>query len=200
MHWRDALVERIRQEAQPPEKFSHQARLYALTLQIGRDVTYDDDVVFASAWLHDMGVFLGHRPEDRDALAGWNATAYSMDWARRYLSADSSFPEHKIEAVVACIRTHEVHGEPQSVDATLLRDADILEQLGAVAVMRTVSKIGRDTRFHTFADAANVLQRAVDTLPAQLRLEQAKQLAEPRIEALRAFLAVLASESGSNLS
>jgi uncharacterized protein len=53
----------IRREASPAYKYSHQSRLYALTQDIATGSTpplrYDDDVVFAAAYLHDLGVFLG---------------------------------------------------------------------------------------------------------------------------------------------
>ena len=69
-----------------------------------------------------------------------------------------------------------------------MRDADILEQLGAVAILRTVSKVGRDTRFQTFADAVAALRRSLEKLPALLRLPRSRELAEPRIRALREWL------------
>src|ERR1700749_3046474 len=76
--FRTALVEYIRQECKPVDKFSHQPRLYALTQQIGAGEKYDDEVVFAAVWLHDLGVFVGHRPEEPAALAAWDCVAYSM--------------------------------------------------------------------------------------------------------------------------
>jgi uncharacterized protein len=63
------MVAYIREQAKPVDKFSHQERLYALTREIGAGQTYDDDVVFAAVWMHDLGVFIGHRPEDLAALA-----------------------------------------------------------------------------------------------------------------------------------
>jgi len=42
-------------------------------------MTYDDDVVFAAVWMHDLGVFIGHRPEDPVALAAWDNVAYAID-------------------------------------------------------------------------------------------------------------------------
>ncbi len=197
--WREALVERIRLEAQPAEKFSHQARLYLITQAIGKRLAYDDDVVFAATWLHDMGVFTGHRPEAPQELAAWNATIYSMRWAGDYLR-QAAFPQEKVDAAVECIRTHEAHAEPLTLEGIILRDADILEQLGAVAVMRSVCKIGRDTRFHTFADAAVVLRRGLETLPTKLKLERSRELAQPRVEALRNFLASLEEESDGLLA
>ena len=67
--FRQAIQEYIAREARPVEKFGHQPRLYALAQQVGAGHDYDDDVVFAAAWLHDIGVFIGHRPEDPEELA-----------------------------------------------------------------------------------------------------------------------------------
>ncbi len=63
-----------------------------------------------------------------------------------------------------------------------------------MTVLRTVCKIGRDTRFQTFTDALQVLQKNADQLPGQLKLPRAKELAAPRLRALRAFLVSAASE------
>jgi uncharacterized protein len=30
---------------------------------------YDDDIPFAAAWMHDLGVFIGHRPKDLAQLS-----------------------------------------------------------------------------------------------------------------------------------
>jgi uncharacterized protein len=80
----------------------------------------------------------------------------------------------------------------------LLRDADILEQLGAVSILRTVSKVGRDTRFVRFSEALGVLRHNVERLPGQLRLDVARRLAEPKLKTLRAFLEAAGSEIGSS--
>ena len=69
--FRPALVNYIREQAKPVDKLSHQSRLYALTREIGAGHEYDDDVVFAAVWLHDLGVFVGHRPETPAELARW---------------------------------------------------------------------------------------------------------------------------------
>lgn len=77
-----------------------------------------------------------------------------------------------------------------------MRDADILEQLGAVGILRTVSKVGRDTRFVRFSDALRVLERNFDELPAQLQLGYARHLAERRLIILKAFLESARAEAG----
>ena len=192
-NFRNALIEYIREQAKPVDKFSHQVRLHALTREIGAGLTYDYDVVFAAVWLHDLGVFVGHRPEDPEQLAAWDCVAYAMQQTPPLLKL-FGFPANKIPAVVEVIRTHQPQFSPASVEGDLVRDADILEQLGAATILRTVSKIGRDTRFAIFHDALRVLQKNADTLPGQLKLESSKTLAEPRVAALRTFLAAAQAE------
>ena len=198
--WRQTLIDRIRVEAQPPEKFSHQARLYALTQQIASSFTepVDDDVLFGAVWVHDLGVFTGHRPGEPEALKRWNSTAYTVAKAPEVLR-DCGYPDSKIAAAIECVRTHESHGDPATIEGVILRDADLLEQLGAVAVMRTTAKIAQDTRFITFADAFRSLERALETVPPHIRLAKTQELAQPRIAALREFLEALQGESGGLL-
>lgn len=192
--YRAAIAAYIRAEASPPDKLSHQPRLYALACDIAAGLAYDDDVLFAACYLHDLGVFIGHRPADPELLASWDNVAYAADRAPELLRR-FGFPEAKIDAVCAAIRQHLPASKPQSVEATILRDADILEQLGAIGILRNVSKVGRDTRYRTFEEAIALLRRNLESLPARLRLERSRTLVGSRIMALAAFLAASDDES-----
>lgn len=192
--WRDRLIAYIRENAKPVDKFSHQARLYSLAIELANDQAADDDVVFAAAWLHDLGVFVGHRPEDPDQLAKWDHVEYVMRVGPGVLR-ECGFSEPKISAVLEAVKAHLPASEPQTIEGIVLRDADILEQLGAVGVLRIVSKVGRDTRYTCFDDALRTLQRNVERLPGQIRLERAKFLAEARVSVLRDFLEAAKKES-----
>jgi uncharacterized protein len=185
--FRQAIVEYIREQAKPVDKFSHQERLYALTHDVGQGQTYDDDIVFAAVWMHDLGVFVGHRPEDPVALAKWDMKVYAVKQVPPILRT-LGFPPDKIPAVIEVIQQHQPGDHPTAVEAVIVRDADILEQLGAVGILRNVCKIGRDTRFRTFSDVLTLLEKNLKTLPAQLRLPAARKLAERRVELLKAFL------------
>ena len=76
-----------------------------------------------------------------------------------------------------------------------MRDADILEQLGAIGILRTVCKVGRDTRFIYFRDALRVLQKNASELPAKLNLDSARPIAAQRLAFLKQFLAEALAES-----
>jgi uncharacterized protein len=197
-NWRESVVEYIRAQARPVDKFGHQPRLYALTREIGHGMDYDDDVVFAAAWMHDLGVFLGHRPEDSAELACWDHVPYTIARSRDLLPA-WGFPFHKVDAVAEVIRTHQPQNEPFLTEAIILRDADILEQLGVIGALRAIVKIGRDTRYFTFSDVLPVLENAVEYLPGELRLVQSKALAADRTASLRAMLTAIKREADALL-
>jgi uncharacterized protein len=196
--WRASVIEYIRAEARPLDKFGHQPRLYALACRIGEGMDYDDDVLFAAAWMHDLGVFLGHRPSEPELLSGWNHIPYTLARTRDLLPA-WGFPQAKLDAVADVIQTHQPQDDPQRMEGILLRDADILEQLGAVGAIRTITKVGRDTRFPTFSAVIPALRNAVDGLPSKLHTTSARLLAAPRVQVLRAFLAALENEAGELL-
>ena len=188
----------IRAEAQPKDKFGHQPRLYALATQIGKGMDFDDDVLFAAAWMHDLGVYIGHRPVSQAELERWNHVPYTIARTRELLAA-CGFPTDKLDSVCEAIRTHQPFDDPHTTEATILRDADILEQLGAIGALRALAKVGRDTRYPTFSSVLPVLQRAAEELPSKIRLAAAKRLAEPRVEVLKILISAITTEAGELL-
>ena len=198
LDFRSEIAAYIRGAALPEDKYGHQPRLYALTQRIGEGMAYDDDVVYAAAWLHDLGVFVGHRPEDPEKLAKWDHVIYTMKEVPAIL-VRCGFPQEKIPAVLEVIQNHQPKDEPATVESTILRDADILEQLGAIGILRGVSKVGRDTRFQTFTSAIQNLKRSLQDLPSRLKLESSRKLAAPKINLLASFLSAVEEESKPEL-
>jgi uncharacterized protein len=203
-NWREAVVAYIREEAQPVDKFGHQPRLYELARRIAEEegrkgAISDDDVLFAAAWMHDLGVFVGHRPSDPAELAAWDHVPYTIAKSTEMLR-HWGFPEQKLAAVAEAIRTHQPKDDAVSPEAVILRDADILEQLGAVGALRALVKVGRDSRYATFSDVVPVLQRAIAILPGELRLQSARELSERRVKVLEQLLTAIHEEAGEWLS
>jgi uncharacterized protein len=185
--WRQSIVEYIPAEARPVDKFGHQPRLYALACRVGKGLKFDDDVLFAAAWMHDLGVFVGHRAADPAEFACWDHVPYTIARTRELLLV-WGFPPAKFGAVASV-----------EIEAVILRDADIIEQLGAVGALRAISKVGRDPRYPTFSAIVPVLQRAADDLPPLLRLRSARLLAAKRVKHLKALLAAIQAEAGQLL-
>ena len=191
--WRQQLADYIRAQAQPVDKFSHQPRLYALACELADGRPVDDDILYAACWLHDLGVFIGHRPEAPALLATWDNVAYAIAQTPPLLLR-LGFPADKIPAVQAAIRDHHPQARPTTIEAILLHDADLLELLGAVGLLRTIGKVGRDTRYQTFADLLPVLE-GYSRLETQLLSEAARRMAVPRLALLRQFLHQVRQES-----
>jgi len=185
--YRAQLVHYIREQARPQDKFSHQARLYRLAVSLAEGRPFDDDVVFAASWIHDLGVFIGHRPEEPEALSRWDHLSYVMEKAPEILMK-MGFPPQKIPAVLEAVRTHMPNSTPASFEGNLLRDADILELLGAVGILRTASKVGRDTRFPEFRDALAALCANARELPSKLQLDSSRREVGPRLKILNDFI------------
>ena len=198
LDFRSEIAAYIRGAALPEDKYGHQPRLYALTQRIGEGMSYDDDVVYAAAWLHDLGVFVGHRPEDPEKLAKWDHVIYTMKEVPAILER-SGFPQEKIPAVLEVIQNHQPKDEPTTVESTILRDADILEQLGAIGILRGVSKVGRDTRFQPSLQPFRTFKRSLQDLPSRLKLESSRKLAAPKINLLASFLSAVEEESKPEL-
>lgn len=193
--FRTSIETYIRENALPVDKYSHQPRLYALTLQLAQsaDLAYDDDILHAAVWLHDLGVFEGHRPVDPDALSKWDNVAYACEMIPALLTS-WRFPAEKIPAVIDAIRQHVANGRPATPEAILLHDADLLELLGAIGIMRALSKVGRDTRYTTHGSVVKVLESALQLLD-QLLLPAAKLIAEQKVSVLQMFLTALTNET-----
>jgi len=198
VNWRESVAAYIQAEALPVDKFGHQPRIYALAVRLGEGMEFDDDILFAAAWMHDLGLFLGHRPQDPAELARWNHVPYTIARTSGLL-AGWGFPAGKLEAVSEAIRTHQPRDEPANIEAVLLRDADMLEQLGAIGAFRALVKVGRDTRFPTVSSVLPVLRRVIEHLPEKLRLESARRLAAPRAALLGSLVAAIEDEAGGLL-
>ncbi len=196
--WRQSVIDYIRIEAQPEDKFGHQPRVYALATRIADGMEYDDDILFAAAWMHDLGVFTGHRPKDPAQLSAWDHVPYTIRRSRELLTA-WGFPVEKLEGVEAAIRYHQAKDEPITAEGILMRDADILEQLGAVGILRAAVKVGRDTRYRSFSSIVPVLSEAVNHLANQKRLTSSKIMAESRARMLRSFIVAMKDEAGDML-
>lgn len=101
--------------------FGHCYRVYHLAREL--DVTdYDDEVLYAACFLHDI-------------VLGENGHVKSGDKAEQVLH-EVGFPPSKISSVVEAIKSHWPGCTPLSVEAKLLHDANLLDSLGAIGIVR----------------------------------------------------------------
>jgi uncharacterized protein len=132
--WRDKVIEFAAKNFQQGLTYAHSRRDYALakSLAAADHVTLDEDVIFAAAYLHDMG-----------SLAPWADTNRAHGDVHAEVGAakidlvldGTDFPKAKLDQVRAAIRTHMFNRDPApSAEARYLHDADTLDNLGAAGL------------------------------------------------------------------
>jgi len=118
----------------PVHGYDHVVRVYHLAERIAEAEGADLDIVRAAALLHDVGG--GGHTEQRVSHQ-----ENAADFARGILEAEG-WSEPRIQAVLHCIRAHrfrEARETPQTLEAQVLFDADKLDAIGAVGIMRSIA-------------------------------------------------------------
>jgi uncharacterized protein len=122
--------------ADPVHGFDHIRRVFNLAGQIARAEGADLAIVQAAALLHDAQD--NRKPSESHARTNHQHT--SADFAAEILAGEG-WPEARIAAVQHCIRAHRFRDDsepPSSPEAKILFDADKLDAIGAIGVVRAV--------------------------------------------------------------
>jgi putative nucleotidyltransferase with HDIG domain len=189
--------------------FKHVDRVRNWALQIAEYEGFDRlDVVQAAALLHDIGL----TKADRKVHAEIGA-----EMAREFLSERNLFPPSEIEEIGNAIRHHNSLNQNGTL-ADILMDADILDMLGAVGIMRAFtskhSKPEYDSRnikgetwgvtntgfTERFVAGIGIGNYIVDQINFQLscwdnlRTTTARRMGQPLIEFMQKYLVQLETE------
>jgi len=153
--------------------FEHSYRVYHLTREIGEGLSYDDDILHAACFLHDVEMSVGH-PRS------------SADKAEAILH-ETGFDPDKIPLVVEAILNHMPGGHPASVEAKLLFDANLLDSIGAVGFARLA--VGGFLWYHykTMPEIVDYLRREL-ALTGQFHFPRSRELANEKIVFTKAAL------------
>ncbi len=105
--------------------YGHCYRVYHMARELDAN-DYDDDILFASCFLHDLVA----NGSDDNLIYEQSAVKAEQ------LLHEVGFPPDKIEKVVECIRTHIPGNKPALKEAQMLHDANLLDSLGAIGIIR----------------------------------------------------------------
>lgn len=113
----------------PSHGWEHVRRVYALALRMSKEEGADTLIVGLAALLHDIGRLV-HSKDTSHALL-------SIQEARKILTG-YPLTREQIEAVLHAIEAHSFSQsiEPRTLEARVLRDADRLDGLGAIGILR----------------------------------------------------------------
>ena len=162
---------------------NHTRRLLHLVDHIGADIAYDAEVLWLAAHLHDWGAYKPWAQEGVDHVQR------SLQVVETFLT-EQGYPEKFKSKVLECIGGHHSDRSDMSVEAILLRDADVLDFLGVVGILRDVSKNPKDLR-----KGYETIKKRRERLPETLFLESSKKMAEARIRQMDKFLAIFEVDS-----
>jgi HD superfamily phosphodiesterase len=158
--------------------FDHCNRVYHLAKQL--EDTYDDDVLYAATYLHDIILAEPHQ------LA-------SAEKAEAVLH-EVGFEPEKIGLVKDAILNHIPEGSPSFREARMLHDADILDSLG----MAGLTRLAIDAFFlkgaKTLQEVLNLIREYKERAVYHLVLNRGKELAKERIEFMERALHQLEKE------
>jgi uncharacterized protein len=148
--------------------FDHFKRVYATARKISSMANYDDEILHAACFLHDIEI---EEPHAR----------LSAKKARKFLET-ISFPKEKIEAVVEAIKWQVPSMRPESMEAKILHDADLLDFLGAVGIVRLSAAASCRWNKSSMNDALEAIKKHRDLCYKNLILDRSKEMAEDKIK------------------
>jgi uncharacterized protein len=156
---------------------NHTRRILHLISLIGEGKVYDKEAVWLAAYLHHWGGY------SKWAKPGMDHAARSAEVAEGFLR-ERGCADAKAGLILECIRSHHSGDPSRSLEAILLSDADGLDFLGVVGVLRDFSKAPRDLR-----NGYNSAKKRREQVPQQLCLDKSRELAAARVAEMDELLA-----------
>lgn len=190
--------------------WDHVARVLRLALTIAKKEKADEEVVAAAVIFHDW-VKLHPTKGKID-----KSSAYSARAAEQILNSIKDFPAEKIAAVKRAIYEHtfSLGIRPKSVESRAVQDADRLDSMGAVGIMRIFAFAGAiGARLFCTYDPFCRTQRTPEAyrygldwvparlkkLPARMNTPTGKKMARMRVQTLKLWMASLERELKESL-
>ena len=173
----------------PAWGWQHSERNYRVALELaqGDNLKVDRDVLFAAAFLHDMGAF---KPCADAKMEHGDCAALQSEAILRA----AGFPMEKYAAVALAERGHMYYRDPGTTpEAIVLHDADSLDFLGAIGAARMLALTG--SQKPDFAAAVKSLRSFVKEIPPKLVTHTAQAMGAQRVAELQQFLDALAHET-----
>lgn len=198
-----AIAKERQTKDDPSHDFSHIERVFNMAIKIGESVGADMDVIVPAALFHDTVVYRKDSPQSR------NETDESAEVAGKILSEIEEYPKNKIKNVQTCIRECSFTKGimPELLESKVLQDADLLESMGAISIIRTFSSGGLMNRSFYNPDNPFYEENEKESLSGvglfyrrlliarnRLHTDLAKQISEHRTEFLHKFLDQLEKE------
>lgn len=179
---RDAIWSRVKELLSQERVASpdHVDRMACWCGRLGRTVGADMEVLLAGALIHDVGVTVNRK---------LHFTA-GKELAREILTG-SGLPEEALQRALHVMECHSRYGgpEPKTLEAQVARDADAIEYLGAIGIVRAVVRGLTDGSFSGRAeDFPEFLRKVMGKLKSTFQIDGARVIGEERLRFMEEFL------------
>lgn len=175
--WEQVQADLAREPVASPD---HVERMTTWCQRIGPAKGADMEALVAGALVHDVGVVVDRK------------THYEVgrDRAEEILCR-AGFPAEKIPAAVHVLESHSRYGgpTPKSVEAQVGQDADALEYIGAIGILRALVRGLNDGSFNgKICDFPGFLRSTISKVEATFYTEEAEAVGRSRLEYMKEFL------------
>lgn len=166
--------------------YPHVRRALTLGQSIARELDYDPEVFWYAAYLHDWGAFPKYRQQ------GIDHALRSKQVAEIEVLPFTGLGQKAITLILDAIEHHDYRdlAPVESAEALLLREADFLDFLGLVGMVREFAWGPNDMR-----KVVNRIQERIKAVRGRFQLPAAQAMAEERIAEMEHLLHRLENES-----
>ncbi len=175
--WEQVQADLAREPVASPD---HVERMTTWCQRIGPAKGADMEVLVAGALLHDVGVVV-----DRN-------THYEVGRARaKEILHQVDFPDEKIAASLHVLESHSRYGgpAPKSVEARVGQDADALEYIGAIGILRALVRGLHDGSFNgKICDFPGFLRSTINKVEETFHTKEAEAIGRSRLGYMKSFL------------
>jgi putative nucleotidyltransferase with HDIG domain len=160
--------------------FAHVQRVYAIATILAEQEHADMEVVQVGALLHDIGRTNG----DPHSQTG-------IPLARGILQS-VNYPADQRDKILNIIAQHDLRGQPKTLEEQIIWDADKLDLLGIIGIVRSFHWAGETHR--PFEEALTFCINTLTKIYPLLKTQTAQQLAQHRETQLHNILNMLQTE------
>ncbi len=175
--WDQVKIELADEPVASPD---HVERMTAWCQLLGPKVGADMEVLLAGALLHDVGVVINRKNH------------YTVGRARAAeILKEVGFPEEKIEDALHVLEAHSRYGgpDPQTTEAKVGQDADALEYIGAIGILRALVRGLNDGSFNgRISDFPEFLKSILAKVEDTFHTKEAEAIGRSRLEYMKIFI------------
>jgi len=165
---------------EPVASIDHVERMTTWCQKLGALTGADMQILVTGALVHDIGVVINRKDH---YLVG-------RDRAKAILK-EVNFPEDKIDGALHVLETHSRYGgpDPQTPEAEVGQDADALEYIGAIGILRALIRGLNDGSFDgKISNFPEYLRSILSKVENTFHTEEAESIGKSRIEYMETFL------------